>query len=130
MKNRAEGKENEKLESKWGFLKNIINIDVFFAGPGTKSEVKADDKSADETEPATKSVDVEDTDDNARDVRDGEEIKPKSSWRPAKSKPDTSKYKKTSKSDLEDALEDGEVVTDSDGNIWKKNDSKKEKEIK
>jgi len=123
MTNKAEGKEDAELENKWGFLKNIINIDVFFAGPGSKSEAKADE--AESTKDVEK--DSEDKDDDSRDVRPGEKIKPVSSWKPSKN--DTSKSKKSKKSDLEEALEDGEVVTDSDGNIYKKTDKKKEKEI-
>ena len=109
MKSRAEGKVDAELESKWGFLKNIINIDVFFAGPtaATKTEPKAAE-SADEVE-----------DSSTRDTRPGEKIKPLSTWKPAK--------KPVNGDDLEDgllddALEDGKVVTDSDGNIWKKKD--------
>jgi hypothetical protein len=113
MKNRAEGKEDAELESKWGFLKNIINIDVFFAGPGNMGG-KADDKES--------AKEVEEDTDNTRDVRDGENINPISPWKKSS--------KKDKEADLEEALEDGEVVTDKDGNIWKKNEKNKEKEIK
>jgi hypothetical protein len=108
-------------------LKNIINIDVFFAGPGTKSETKADDKES--THDVEKDV-GEDDSVETRDVEPDENIKPLSRWKPSSKKPDMSKLKKEKETDLEEALENGEVVTDKDGNIWKKNDKSKEKEIK
>ena len=117
MQGRAEGKVDSDLENKWGFLKNIINIDVFFAGP---QNAKSSDKStsADESEKTS------------RDVEPEENIKPTSSWRPSKSEGNevkkSSSREKSVNGDLEDAIESGEVVTDSKGNIYPKS-SKKEK---
>lgn len=119
LKNRAEGKVDAELESKWGFLKNIINIDVFFAGPGSgKSESSKSDSKVDDIEDKAVDKALDDAS-TSRDTRPGEKIKPKSSWKPVK---------KPANGDLEDALEDGKAVTDSDGNIWKKT-NKKDKEV-
>lgn len=92
MQGRAEGKVDANLENKWGFLKNIINIDVFFAGPQS-------DKDAD------KSSSSLDTETSSRDVRDDEDIKPKSSWRPSKK----SEGNEVKKSSVKEKAENGEL---------------------
>jgi len=66
-----------------------------------------------------------------------EEIKPKSSWKPSKRtdyegnevKPSAIK-EKSENGDLEDAIEQGEVVTDSQGNIYPKSKKAKAEKIK
>ena len=57
MQGRAEGKVDESLENKWGFLKNIVNIDVFFAGPQSDKADKAESSSkADDSEKTSRDV--------------------------------------------------------------------------
>ena len=105
MQGRAEGKLDSDLENKWGFLKNIINIDVLFAGP--QSEKSSD-----------KSSSADDTEKTSRDVDPSEKIKPLSSWKPSKKTDENEVNMSTTKEkadngDLEDAIENGDVVTDS-----------------
>lgn len=91
MQGRAEGKVDADLENKWGFLKNIINIDVFFAGP--QSEKDADKSSSSDTETTS------------RDVGADEDIKPKSSWKPSKK----SEGNEVKKSSIKEKAENGEL---------------------
>ena len=71
----------------------------------------------------------------SRDVAEEEEIKPKSSWKPSE-KSEGNEVKKSSikekaeSGELEDAIKSGEVVTDSQGNIYPKSKKAKAEAIK
>lgn len=116
MQGRSEGKIDADLENKWGFLKNIVNIDVFFAGP--QSETKETSK-ADDTEKSS-----------AKDAGGEDEAKPKSKPKSTIVDSEGNEVKKSSikekaeSGELEDAIEKGEVVTDSQGNIYPKSSKK------